>query len=80
MKKTQGIYTLEDPNYSLEIEYQYFWDDGDYEQPPEASLEIDKVYLSTDDKTSDITDFYYDFLDDSIGNLVWEYAEENKYN
>jgi len=80
MKKTQGIYTLEAPNYSLEIEYQFFWDDGDYEHPPEGSLEIDKVYLSTDDKTSDITDFYYDFLDESVGDLVWEYAEENKNN
>jgi hypothetical protein len=28
----------------------------------------------------DITDFYWDWLDDSIHTKVWEYAQENKNN
>ena len=77
MKYSEGTYVIKESNYTLEISYQYYWDDGDSDNAPESSLDIDQVYLSNN-LTIDITDFYHDFLDLTISQLLWEYAEENK--
>jgi hypothetical protein len=75
--KTQGTYTVGEPfSYELTIEYDYYWDDGDHQEPPEDGLEISKVYLNG----NDITTFYIDFLEDSIGEQLHEYAQNNKNN
>jgi|TARA_R110000851_G_scaffold35838_1_gene94021 hypothetical protein len=73
---TNGNYIVTDDNYELEIYYEYYWDDGNYNNPPEADMEILEVKLNG----MDITDFYWDWIDDSINTQVWEYAQENKNN
>ncbi len=74
--KTKGTYIVTDDNYELEIYYEYYWDNGDYNNAPEADMEILEVKLNG----MDITDFYWDWIDDSINTQVWEYAQENKNN
>ena len=75
--KVKGVYEITEAfSYELEIHYDYYWDDGDYESPPEEDLEITKVMLNG----VDITTFYYDFLETSISNQLHEYAQENKHN
>ena len=45
--KTKGVYEITEAfAYELEIHYEYYWDDGDYESPPEDELEITKVLLN----------------------------------
>ena len=73
---TNGNYIVTDDNYELEIYYEYYWNDGNYNNPPEADMEILEVKLNG----MDITDFYWDWIDDSINTQVWEYAQENKNN
>jgi len=72
--KSNGVYSIEEDHYVLDVHYEYYWDNGDYYQPPECSLEIEKVELNG----NDITDFYYDFLYDEVNHKVVEHAEENK--
>ena len=52
--KAQGVYSIVEDHYVLDIYYDYYWDNGDYYQPPESSIEIEKVELNGED----ITDFY----------------------
>lgn len=74
---TKGTYSIEEAfAYELEIEYIIYWDDGDYETPPESELEILNVTLNG----KDISTFYEHFLEDTISEQLWEYAQENKYN
>ena len=74
--KVKGTYVVTDDNYELEIYYEYYWDDGDYNNHPENDMEILEVSLNG----VDITDFYWDWVDDAIQTQVWEYAQENKNN
>ena len=74
--KVKGTYVVTDDNYELEIYYEYYWDDGDYNNPTENDMEILEVSLNG----VDITDFYWDWVDDAIHTQVWEYAQENKNN
>lgn len=74
--KTKGTFTLEELGaYQLEVEYDYYWDDGDYNSPPEDELEVTRVTLNG----MPITAFYTDFLEDSIDEQLHEYAQENKH-
>jgi len=56
--------------YALHVEYSYYYDSGDYYQPPEEEVEIKSVYL--DDM--DITDFYWDWIDDRLDDELYEHA------
>ena len=44
--KVKGTYVITDDNYELEIYYEYYWDDGDYNNPPENDMEIFITKLS----------------------------------
>ncbi len=72
--KLKGEYNVDEANYNLNISYEYYWDDGNYFNPPESDLEILEVTLNG----MDITDFYWDWVDDAIHSQVWEYAQENR--
>ena len=74
--KVKGTYVVTDDSYELEIYYEYYWNDGDFKNPPENDMEILEVSLND----MDITDFYWDWVDDAIHTQVWEYAQENKNN
>ena len=73
--KSTGVFRKSSEDYELEIEFVYYWEDGDYYTPPSSDLEIDKVRLND----MDITDFYYDYLVDIFETDVLEYAQENQY-
>ena len=62
--KTRGNYTIEEDNYNLNISYEYYWDDGDHENAPENDLEILEVELNG----VDITDFFWDWVNDNRQN------------
>ena len=70
---TKGTYTIEQDHYVLSIGYTYYYNTGTYEQPPEADMEITSVELNG----MDITDFYWDYVDDTLHTEVWEYAQDN---
>ena len=70
----KGEYNVDEAKYNLNISYEYYWDDGDYFSPPESDLEILQVTLNG----MDITDFYWDWVDDAIHSQVWDYAQENR--
>jgi hypothetical protein len=74
--KVKGTYSLSENNYDLNISYEYYWDDGDYNNAPENDLEILEVELNG----VDITDFFWDWVNDDLNTRVWEYAQENKHN
>ena len=74
--KTKGTYSIVEDNYELDINYEFYWNDGDNDYPPEADLEIENAEFNG----IDITDFYWDWVDDAIHTQVWEYAQENKNN
>lgn len=71
--KYTGTYSIVEENYVLVIEYEYYWDQGDYYSPPEDEFTITEVLLNGED----ITDFYWDWVDDSIHSQVYEYAREH---
>jgi hypothetical protein len=74
--KIYETYSIDQETYTLEIDYLYYWDNGDYNTPPEDDLTINKVTLNG----NDITDFYWDFLADTIDEDVLNHAIENKNN
>ena len=74
MSKYQGTYAIEEETYTLTVDYSYYWDNGDYYQPPEDDLTIQAVWLNG----NYITDFYWDWVDDNLHSQVREYAVENK--
>jgi len=72
----KGTYSIEEVfAYELEIDYNYYWDDGDPDRPPESELEILKVTLNG--REISIT-FYEHFLEDLISEQLNEYIQENK--
>ena len=65
-------YNVDEANHNLNISYEYYWDDGNYFNPPETDLVILEVTLNG----MDITDFYWDWVDDAIHSQVWDFAQE----
>lgn len=75
MSKYNGTFVKEDDNWNLVIDYTYYWDNGDYMQPPEAELTINSVDLDG----NDITKFYFDnYIDELYDEELMDYAVENK--
>ncbi len=69
---TKGTYTIEQDHYVLSIDYTYYYNSGTYEQPPEEDMEIESVDLNG----MDITDFFWEFVEDKVYQQVIEYARE----
>jgi hypothetical protein len=63
--------------YEVEVSYNYYFDSGDYYQPPEEDFEINYVKVNG----VDMTDFYWDISDsnDFIYQNALEYARENRH-
>ena len=45
MSKYSGTYCKEYDSYYVAVEYEYYWDNGTWEQPPEDELTIKKVLV-----------------------------------
>ena len=72
--KVKGTYVVTDDSYELEIYYEYYWDNGTWEQPPEDELTILRVLVDG----FEITDFFWDYVKDDLEEDVRDYAIENK--
>jgi len=71
--KTSGTYIVKD-DYTLEVNYDYYWMNGDHSTPPEDELEVTSATLNG----MDITNFYMEFLETTIMSQLYEHAQENK--
>jgi hypothetical protein len=72
---SEGTYIIEQAfGYVLEIDYDYYWLDGDHETPPESDLTVTEVRLNG----MEIKSFYFDFIEEQIAEQLDEYAQENK--
>tara|TARA_R110000796_G_scaffold231960_2_gene350088 strand:+ start:877 stop:1104 length:228 start_codon:yes stop_codon:yes gene_type:complete len=69
----RGYYTIKEDHYEMSIRYSYYFNPGTYEQPPEEDMEIESVELNG----MDITDFFWDFVEDKVYQQVIEYARDN---
>ena len=74
MSKYSGTYCKEHDSYYVAVEYEYYWDHGTWEQPPEDELPILKVLVDG----CEITDFFWDYVKDDLEEDVKDYAIENK--
>ena len=70
---SKGTYTIEEDHYVLSIEYSYYYNTGTHDQPPEEDMEIESVDLNG----MDITDFFWEFVEDKVYQQVIEYARDN---
>lgn len=68
--KFDSTYSMVTETYALHVEYSYYYDSGDYHQPPEEEIEITSVYLND----MDITDFYWYWIDDRLDDNIYEHA------
>ena len=68
--KFDSTYSMVEETYTLHVEYSYYYDSGDYHQPPEEEVEIKSVYLND----MDITDFYWYWIDDRLDDNIYEHA------
>lgn len=67
----KGTYTIEQDHYVFSIDYTYYYDSGTYEDPPVEDIEITSVELNGDD----ITDFYWDFVEETrVNDYVLDHA------
>jgi|TARA_R110002167_G_scaffold57604_2_gene163076 hypothetical protein len=69
---TKGTYTIKGEKYEISINYSYYYNTGTYEQPPEEDMEIESVDLNG----MDITNLFWDYIEDDVYSEVIEYARE----
>tara|TARA_B110000438_G_scaffold303489_1_gene365207 strand:- start:724 stop:951 length:228 start_codon:yes stop_codon:yes gene_type:complete len=69
---TKGTYTIKGEKYEISINYTYYYNTGTYEQPPEEDMEIESVDLNG----MDITNLFWDYIEDDVYSEVIEYARE----
>tara|TARA_A100001201_G_scaffold113559_1_gene97271 strand:- start:262 stop:507 length:246 start_codon:yes stop_codon:yes gene_type:complete len=60
--KMKGRTEIADADYTLYIDYDYYYESGDYYQPPTERIEIEKVEIHDMDFSKDITEFYFDYV------------------
>tara|TARA_R110000796_G_scaffold64239_1_gene148889 strand:+ start:1224 stop:1451 length:228 start_codon:yes stop_codon:yes gene_type:complete len=68
-----STYIVKEEKYELAINYNYYYNTGTHDNPPEAEMDITSVYLNG----MNITEFYWNYVDDAIHTQVWEHAQEN---
>lgn len=61
--------------YELEIDYNYYYKNPTHEDPFEDQLDIKEVRLNS----LNITQFYWDYLNEDMFEKIYEYAVENKH-
>jgi len=81
---TKQEYIVEQETYMLIVKYHYFFKSRTYYDPEEEDLEILSVDLVTKDKNGkdicvNITDFYMDFIDENLYEIILEEAREEQY-
>ena len=74
MNKLRGTFERVEKEYTLSIDYTYYWDNGDYYTPPDAELEVTEVYINSETLP---LQFYYDFLEHQMEEDICEHAHDN---
>ena len=75
MNKIRGTYQRVEKDYTLSVDYTYYWWDGDYMSPPESELEVTDAYIDSDLLP---LEFYLDFIHEKIEEDIHEYAQANR--
>ena len=75
MNKLRGTYQRVEKEYTVSVDYTYHWDNGHYDSPPDAELEVTEAYLNSE---SISLDFYYDYIHDQIEEDICEHAHDNR--
>ena len=75
MNKIRGTYQRVEKEYTLSVDYTYYWDRGDYDHPPGGELDVTEIYI--DSETISL-DFYYDFLQEKLEDEICEHANDNR--
>lgn len=79
----RGTYIYEESDYNVIIEYQLYWDEGNYDISPESELTIASVTLDAFEEGCQVnmTGLFNDHMEESwIYQSLWDYAWENKNN
>lgn len=69
---SKGTYTIKGRKYEMSIDYEYYYNTGSYEAPPQEDLEITCVELDG----IEITTLFWDYIEDQVYQQVIEYARE----
>jgi len=71
----KGTYTIKEYfNFTIEVDYEYYHKAPTHEDPLEDRLDIKRVRLND----IDITQFYWDYLNEDMFEKIYEYASENR--
>tara|TARA_R100001244_G_scaffold13606_3_gene15330 strand:- start:2915 stop:3139 length:225 start_codon:yes stop_codon:yes gene_type:complete len=70
----KGEYIVHGDHYCMTIIYIYYWEEQTSDYVGSADLEVDEVWLNN----QDITDFYHDYLANSLEEELIANANENK--
>ena len=75
MNKLRGTYQRVEKEYTLSVDYTYYWDRGDYDSDPDAELNVTEVYMNSETLP---LQFYYDFLEHQMEEDICEHAKDNR--
>ncbi len=74
MNKLRGTYQRVEKEYTLSVDYTYYWDRGDYNSPPDGEVDVTEIYI--DSETLPLQ-FYYDFLEHQLVEDISDHARDN---
>jgi len=74
MNKLRGTFERVEKEYTLSVDYTYYWDRGDYDSLPDAELDVTEVYINSEPIPME---FYYDYIHDQMEEDICEHATEN---
>ena len=75
MNKIRGTYQRVEKDYTLSVDYTYYWWQGDYTHPPESELEVTEAYIDSELLP---LEFYYDFIHDQIEEGLQQDAHDQR--
>lgn len=75
MNKLVATYKSKENGYTINVDYTFYWEDGDYVTPGAHDIEITDVYV--DGYTIPLR-FFQDYIHESLEEEILEHALENK--
>ena len=75
MNKLVATYKSKENGYTINVDYTFYWEDGDYITPGAHDIEITDVYV--DGYTIPLR-FFEDYIHESLEEEILEHALENK--
>jgi len=75
MGKLRATYTGGQSDYEIAVDYTYYWEDGDWETPASADLDVTAFYINGEEIS---INFYYEFVHEHLEDSIFEHAVGNK--